>query len=463
MKKVTAVTLAALMTTALFSGCSSSGDKEPAASATTAPTQSGQSGEVKKDPVTLNAWIMPNSPKPDEDFLAALKPYLDQNKHVTVKVTILDWGSAWTKITTAATSGQGPDIMQLGTTWVPAIASMNGIDDISSKVSQVGGSDAYIPASWNTTMIKGESKVYGIPWFVDARAIYYRKDAFQQAGVDPKSAFATWDSFKEALKKVNGVTVDGQKMSAFGVPGKNDWNVVHNIFPWVWGAGGEAISEDGKKAVFNSDNGVNGIMFYTGLAHEGLVDKSSLEKNSAQIESDFGDGKTAVMISGPWMLKNFATSADAGGMGDKAAAKNYGVAPLPAGPNGQATFIGGSNLTVFKGSKNKDAAWDVIKYLSSDEAQMAYSKLSGQLPAKKALIESPELTKDSGFAAFSEAVKKAKTYPSIPQWGPTETALQKYFGNVWDIVAGVNGTYSIESVKKQLDQAAKEVDAILNQ
>jgi multiple sugar transport system substrate-binding protein len=312
-------------------------------------------------------------------------------------------------------------------------------------------------------MIKGESNVYGVPWFVDARAIYYRKDAFQQAGVDPNSAFETWDSFKDALKRVNGVTVDGQKMSAFGVPGKNDWNVVHNIFPWVWGAGGEALSEDNTKAVFNSDNGVKGIMFYTGLAHEGLVDKSSLEKNSAQIESDFGDGKTAVIISGPWMMKNFATPADAGGMGDKAAAKNYGVAPLPAGPNGQATFIGGSNLTVFKGSKNKDAAWDVIKYLSSDEAQMAYSKLSGQLPAKKALIESPEMTKDPGFAAFSEALKKAKTYPSIPQWGPTETALQKYFGNVWDIVAGVSGTYNLESVKRQLDQAAKEVDAILNQ
>lgn len=413
------------------------------------------------EPVTLNAWVMPNSPKPDADFLMTLDAYLKEHPNVTVKVTVLDWGSAWTKITTAATSGEGPDLMQLGTTWVPAIASMGGIDKVTDKVADVGGAEAFLPAIWDATSIAGDSEVYGVPWFVDARAIYYRTDVFKQAGVNTETAFKDWDSFKSALEAVNGQTVDGQKIAALGLPGKNDWNVVHNIFPWIWAAGGDVLTSDNKGIAFNEEKGLEGVMYYTGLAHEGLVDKSSLEKNSSQIESDFGDGKSAVIISGPWLAKNFATPKENGGMDDKKAAKNFAVAPLPAGPGGQYTFVGGSELTVFSGSKHKEATWELIKYLASDEAQKTYANVSGQLPAKMSLLESPDL--DANMKAFSEATKYGKTYPSIPQWGPTETALQKHFANIWDIVAGVKGTYGKEGIKAEMDSAAAEVKAIINQ
>ncbi|MNS66622.1 hypothetical protein D3C72_998460 [compost metagenome] len=99
--------------------------------------------------------------------------------------------------------------------------------------------------------------------------------------------------------------------------------------------------------------------------------------------------------------------------------------------------------------------------MSNKEAQLAYSKLSGQLPAQKSVMDS--LTTDPGYKALVEATNYGMSYPSIPQWGPCETALVKYFGNIWDIVAGVAGNYSEESVQKQLDDAANEVNAILNQ
>ncbi|WP_379161025.1 sugar ABC transporter substrate-binding protein [Paenibacillus sp. sgz5001063] len=467
--KKTAVSISALLMafSVVVSGCggnnnssnsANNGGKKEEASATTAPAAS-EAPSTK--PVTLNAWVMPNSPKPDADFLKTLDPYLKEHPNVKVKVTVLDWGSAWTKITTAATSGEGPDLLQLGSTWVPAIASMGGIDKVTDKVADVGGAEAFLPAIWQTTSIAGDSEVYGVPWFVDARAIYYRTDVFKQAGVNPDTAFKDWDSFKSALKAVNGQTVDGKKIAALGLPGKNDWNVVHNIFPWIWAAGGDVLSQDNKGVVFNEEKGLKGVMFYTGLAQEGLVEKSSLEKNSSQIEGDFGDGKSAVIISGPWLAKNFATPKANGGMDDKKAAKNFAVAPLPAGPEGQATFVGGSELTVFSGSKNKEATWDVIKYLTSDEAEKAYANVSGQLPARVSLLNAPDL--DVHMKAFSEATKYGRTYPSIPQWGPTETALQKHFANVWDIVAGVKSTYSEESIKKELDSAAAEVKAIINQ
>ncbi|WP_232730040.1 sugar ABC transporter substrate-binding protein [Paenibacillus phocaensis] len=465
-RRISFVLLSLVLVMSMFlSACGSSngnnnasGNSSPANTDTSA---GNTAAETSKEDVTLTAWIMPNSPKPDKDFLEVMKPYLDQNPNVKLNVTVLDWGSAWTKITTAATSGEGPDILQLGTTWVPAIAAMNGIEDLTDRVNDVGGEGNYLPASWETTKINGQSEVFGIPWFVDARALFYRTDALEKAGLDPATAFKDWDTFKQTLTKLNGVEIEGQKMTAFGVPGKNDWNVPHNIFPWIWAAGGNVLNEDNTKVAFNDKTALEGVMYYTGLAHDGLVDKASLEKNSSQIESDFSDGKTAIMVSGAWMIKNFATPAEDGGVGDKTASQNYGVAALPAGPAGQSTFIGGSHLTIFKGSKHKDAAWGVIKYLSGDEAQLAYAQASGQLPAKKNVMDS--LTSDPGYKALVEATNYGKSYPAIPQWGPCETALVKYFGNIWDIVAGVSGTYSEESIQKQLDDAANEVSAILNQ
>ena len=465
-KRISLVLLSIMFVMSTFlAACGNSGSsttpEKQSATDSASDNQSNSNTDTPKEDVTLTAWIMPNSPKPDKDFMTVMKPYLDQNPNVKMNVTVLDWGSAWTKITTAATSGEGPDILQLGTTWVPAIAAMNGIEDLTDRVADVGGSESYLPASWKTTMIDGNSEVYGVPWFVDARALFYRTDALAKAGLDPATAFKDWATFKETLQKLNGVEIEGQKMTAFGVPGKNDWNVPHNIFPWIWAAGGKIFNEDNTQVMFNDKTALEGVMYYTGLASEGLVDKASLEKNSSQIESDFSDGKTALMVSGSWMIKNFSTPEADGGVGEKTAAKNYGVAPLPAGPAGAATFIGGSHLTIFKGSKHKEAAWDVIKFLSADEAQLTYSQLSGQLPAKTSVMDS--LKTDVNFKAMVEATAYGMSYPSIPQWGPAETALVKYFGNIWDIVAGVAGTYSEESIQQQLNDAANEVNAILNQ
>ncbi|UJF33943.1 sugar ABC transporter substrate-binding protein [Paenibacillus hexagrammi] len=450
MKKLLA---SVLLCITIGTGCSST-NPPPQPTATPAET----------DPkIDLQAWIMADSPRGDKDFMETIDPFLQSHPNISVKVKVLDWGTAWSDITKAVENGEGPDILQLGSTWVPTIASMNGIDDITSHITDVGGADAYLPASWNSTMIQGGSSVYAVPWFVDARAIYYRKDAFQAAGVNPAEAFQTWDTFKHALEKVNGVTIQGVQMNALGIPGKNDWNVPHNIFPWIWGAGGSVFAPDQKTVALNSPQALNGIMYYTGLAREGLADTASLEKNTGQIEMDFANGKDAVIVTGLWMIRNFSTPQDQGGFAGKPAAGNYAVAPLPAGPQGRATFIGGSHLSIFKQSKHKDAAWQLIKYLSSDEAQADYAKRVGMMPAKNSLIYSPELTQDPSYAAFAEATKYGHSYPAIPEWGPAETTLVKSFSNIWDIVADKDKNYTKETIQQQLDEAAKEISIIMNQ
>lgn len=150
-------------------------------------------------PKTLKVWIMPNSAAPKADLEKIVAPFT-QKTGVKVEVTVLDWGSAWTKITTAATSGIGPDVIQLGTTWVPTLAAMDALVDLNSSIP-AGTDKKFLPAAYAYSKLVGSKEVVSLPWFSDVRPFYYRKDVFKQAGLDPKQVFASWDNLKAATKK----------------------------------------------------------------------------------------------------------------------------------------------------------------------------------------------------------------------------------------------------------------------
>lgn len=462
-KRILTAMLATLMTIGTLTGCGNGGDS---------------SGENASKPsngsekVNLNVWVMPNSPEPEKDFMGIIQPFLDENPNITVTPTILDWGSAWTKLTTAATSGEGPDISQIGTTWVAALGAMGAFDDLSSVYDQFGGTEAFLDATLPTTQIKGEDSRYGVPWFVDTRAVFYRKDICEAAGVNPETDFETWDSFKAALQKMKDLgTFEGKEVIPFGMPGKNDWNVIHNFAPWVWGSGGEFVSEDGKTSVINSPEAVEGIKFYTELAVDGLLNKSTLEKNSSECDALFNTGEFAVQFGGAWQINSFIKQKEEY---DAAVAKGetpenqplidkVGCVMIPEGPAGRFAFYGGSTLTVFESSKNKEAAYKLISYLAKPEVQTEYQKICGNLPATKKSYEDPWVTENEMRAVFKEQMQYGKSYPSIPGWSPSETLVQKGLSNVWDNVMGVFGAYSAEKTQELMDAAAQECTSIYQQ
>lgn len=426
-------------------------------------TETNKDAEVKEETkpstekTTVNMWIMPNSGEPEADLMKVLEPFLAENPDIQVQATVLDWGSAWTKLTTAATSGEGPDITQLGTTQVAAIAAMGALEDLTSVYDTFGGTEAFVEASLPTTQIldQGEER-YGAPWFIDTRALFYRKDVCEAAGVNPETDFDTWDSFKAALQKIKGVQIDGKEIIPLGMPGKNDWNVIHNFAPWIWGAGGDFIDKDNKTSIINDNSAYEGVKFYSELAVEGLMSMSALEKNSAEIEALFNSGEFATIFTGAYEIATLRREVPE-------LADQIGTVPFPAGPNGRYAFFGGSNLCVFKSSKNKEAAYKVLQFLMSTEAQVEYQKKCGNLPAVNAAYETSFIADEPMRAAFKEQLQYGKAYPSVAGWGPSETLLQKGLSNVWDNVMGVFGEYDPAKTKEFLDQTANECTMIYNQ
>jgi multiple sugar transport system substrate-binding protein len=410
----------------------------------------------------LNLWVMSTTEQQQQDMRELLRPFLAANPGVRVNVTVLNWESAWAKITAAAASGKGPDVLELGTTWVPAISSMGALEPISDvQQKEVGGAGAFLPVMWSTTHRHDDPTVYAIPWYAEARAAFYRTDVFKKAGIDPRDAFANWGSFKQAMQKINGIEIGGKKIAALGYPGKNDWNVVHNLAPWIWNAGGDLLSADRRRSAINSTEAVQAIVYYTSFAAEGLVPRGALEKDSSQIESGFFTGQYAVIFTGPWILKQMSTPKSKGGHLESVTAANFGVAPYPAGLKGNQTLFSGSALALMKSSKNKAEAWKLVAHLTSREPQVTFSKMSGMLPTRLDAAADPSLTRDPHYAQFIAQVKNGRHYPAIPGWGPLESVYLKNIGGMFDVVSGVKGKYTPLSVKQAMDAAALEADQVL--
>jgi len=456
-KLATASWLIAVVLALVVAACGGSDNNK--SSSTSKPA--ADANALKKG-TTVNFWIMPNGPQPQADMEKTVAPF-EQQTGVKVNVEVVGWDVQLDRIKNAAVSGQGPDVTQAGTTQVPFFAALGGFEDLSSRVNQIGGKSAYAPGVWQTTQLQGQSGTYAVPWFTEARAIYYRKDVLDKAGIDPATAFTDVNAFQQTLQTIHDKvpTIGGKPISPFGMPGKKAFDLVHHVMPFVWDNGGAELSDDASKSTINSTQAEQGVDFVAQLVKKGLFDKSMLERDGTQVENQFKGGRLAVWIGGPWVLSTITRTDDKNWV--KAARDNVGVAAMPTGPAGKAfTFVGGSNLMMYKSSKNKNEAWALIKYLSGDSVQKSYADLLSFFPARLAPQEQVG-NSDDNHKAFYSAIKQGRTYAPIAQWGAIENAYKGRFGNILDSAAGQGKPFSEGEVKSELNAAAKEADALLAQ
>ena len=412
--------------------------------------------------VTLKFWIMNNGAKPVEDMERILQPF-EQQTGIQVDVQLVGWDVQFQRITNAALSGEAPDVTQAGTTQVAYFASLNGFENLSSRVGQIGGRSAYPTGVWTTSQVVGRPGVWGLPWFSEARTIYYRTDIFKAARINPATAFTNWDAFRATLQKVSKIKYfGGRRIHPLGQPGKNAWDLVHHVMPFVWSAGGAELSSDARRSAISDPRAVTGVKYFADLVNKGYVMRAGLEMNAPQVENLWKAGQLATWIGGPWVVAAAARSDDTNWA--DVARKNFAVAQMPTGPTGKSyTFAGGSNLMLFKYSEHKNEAWQLIQYLSRANVQLEYARLQGMLPARTV----PQRTLAKGnnkWDAFYRALGRGRTYAPIPAWGAIESAYKTHFGNILDIAAGQGkSSYSRTAVANELKAAEREANALIAQ
>ena len=331
---------------------------------------------------------------------------------IKVKVQNIPWANAHDKLLTAVASKQGPDVIQMGTTWMSEFKEAGALADLSKYISKdknLSDSNFY-DANLATTKFNGKS--YGIPWANDVRVLYYRKDVFEKSGIT--EAPKTWDE----------LTKDASILSARG---KGEYGIsidpAEQSFAFMMAnQAGSDLIKDGKPQ-FDKKEFTQAVSYINNFVQKGYAPKQPL---STDVTQTFGgeDPKTPMFISGPWMvsLLNAAGNNIPG---------NYGTAVLPKGPDNNDSAVGGNNLTIASWSKAKDASAKFISYMSSPKEQLAWYKLVNDLPTNKSALQDKSISGDVLMKPIVEQLDHAKPMPMVPQYEQIAQSYLTFQQNIW--------------------------------
>jgi multiple sugar transport system substrate-binding protein len=403
-------------------GNNNGGNSSQAVEASQAPAVSVDPQAVKGD---LTVWAMGNEgTKLGTLADAFMKEYPD----VKVSVTPVDWGQAVTKLQTAIGGKQTPDVSQMGTDMMGQFAQTGGLEAIPANFDK----SQFYESAWNTGVVDGTA--YGVPWYVETRALYWRKDIAQKAGIT--DAPASWDDLKAAAKAMKD---KGGAKNGIGLGTKN-WQ---ELMPFVWSNGGDIVDSSGN-FTFDSPQFIEALTFYKSFFEDGLAPKNV--PANFDITPAFVSGTHPMFFSGPWHLSLLD---EAGGQGF---ADKYEVSPMPGKDQAPGTsFIGGSNFVVFKDSANKDAAWAFLQFVSRPEIQAEWYSTVSDLPAVKSAWDDAALQDDPRVDVFRTQLDTTKAQPAIPTWSELSTAINDELEKV------TTGNESPEDAAKALQQKATSI------
>ncbi|MFW6695708.1 sugar ABC transporter substrate-binding protein [Streptomyces sp. MAR4 CNX-425] len=352
----------------------------------------GGGGEVGADAEqTLTVWAMGEEGARIE---SVAEKFNEKHPNVEIKVTPIGWDVAHQKLVSAAAAGKLPDMAQLGSTWMGEFIELGVLEPVDTGVFSAGD---FFPAAWEGNERDGE--VYGVPWYVDTRALYYRTDLAAQAGVD--EAPETWAdqlALAEAYQEL-----DGTKW-AFSLPAGGD-GAWQNWMPYFFSAGGSLLDGDGNLAL-DSPEAVESFTEYQKYFDKGLA-KSTAAAPGYDVIKDFGADRVPMFASGPWMVRNIADQAPH-------LKGKWDVVPLPAGDK-PASIVGGASLVTFSDSAHKAAAQEFTAFLTDAETQADWYEMAKSLPANLAAWDEPAL-RNADVEVFQKSLDTAGTIPPLARW-----------------------------------------------
>ncbi|MGW1411076.1 ABC transporter substrate-binding protein [Streptomyces sp. NPDC002403] len=425
-----AVTLSLVLTAAACGGGSTSG--------------SGSNSQPK----SLTYWASNQGASIEVDK-KVLQPELDKFEKQTgikVKLEVVPWADLLNRILTATTSGQGPDILNIGNTWSASLQSSGALLPWDAKnFEAIGGKDRFVESALGSTGTDGQDPA-AVPLYSMAYALYYNKKMFKDAGIEKPPT--TWDELVTTGKKLSK---DGK--SAIGVEGSNLSNNIHQVFVLGKQHGADFFTSDGK-ADFTSDGAVAAVKQYVDLmAADKIVAPGNAEYAQNQSLSDFAKNKTAMVL---WQTASATFKAQ--GMNDD----DWGVAAAPVqsgtpGP-GKSTnsMVAGINMAVFKNTKNIDGALKFVKFMTGDTEQRILNKAYGSIPPVKIAQLDPAFDAPALGVLRDTLRTSASALPQVPEESQFETvvgtAVKELFA---DAAAGRPVTTA--SVRAKLEKAQQQM------
>ncbi len=368
-------------------------------------------------PVTAIALMVACAPKPREPDpivfwqfwpVEAIDPLLRrfeaENPGLRVRMERLAWDSGRDSITAAMATGRVPDLCQMGSTLIPPFLESGALSDWSAGVADQRDS----LRGWELCTV-GDA-IYGMPWVLGTRALFYNKALFARAHLDPERAPGTWEELRRAAVAIQRL---GRGVHGYGVSANDRGKLFTEFMPYAWGNGGEILSDGRDSARFDSPANRVALEFYLSLRAAGLIGMPGA------LDREFEQGRLGLHVSGAWLFQQIAREAPG---------LRYGVALIPCpspGRGAHASFAEGEVLVSFNASRRKAEALRLARFLARPDNALALARalLSVQPAARGAdtlrfYREHPEQQ------VMALQLETARFTPRHPEWDAMEAAIE---------------------------------------
>ncbi|MFA6469434.1 MAG: sugar ABC transporter substrate-binding protein [Bacteroidota bacterium] len=387
---------------------------------------------------TIKFWGMGNE---GEMVQSLIKEFERRNPTIKVEVQQIPWTAAHEKLLTAFAGGSTPDVCQLGNTWLPEFTVLNSLEPLEPFVQQSALTDLkdIFPGVLKTNIL--DSVLFGIPWYVDTRLVYYRKDILKQAGYAefPK----TWKDVLKASKIIQQqAKAKNTVCYPFFLP-TNEW-----VPAIVLGmqSGGNFLKDKDSQGNFK------GKQFTSAFTLMSEIYRQEYSPSGMQLITNlynsFSDGLIAMYITGPWNIGEFSRRIA------PELQNEWMTAPMPSmdSLSPGVSLPLGTSLAIFRKSEHKGAAWKLIEFLTSVEQSIEFYKITGNLPPRRSAWQDSALASNIYIKAFYQQLQRVDPLPQVPEWEQIVIRLQTYVEYI------ATGTMTVDAALKQFDG---EVDVML--
>jgi multiple sugar transport system substrate-binding protein len=337
----------------LIGGCGSDDDQSVEEPVTPATTSCASTGD-------LTMWERSGGNKQMVDML--VEAWNAKNANCKIKLTYIPHTEMVGKIAQGIASGEVPDLMGMDLIYAPQFEKAQQLVDLTQRVRD--WPELKTASKGHMTVATYENKLYGVPLYADVSALFYNKDLFTRAGLDPAKPPT---SLTELRTYADKITALGGDVKGYYLPGNCAGCNIFTVGPLMWasgakieakGPGDEPLTGDGVKQV---------LQFARDMVKAGNVHPGDRAENGETFHLQFGSGKVGMMGTGNFNI-TLARQQNP--------KMKFGIALLPGvAPNSSASFIGGDIVVVPKGSKRVADAANFMKFLLSDEVQVdVYAK-----------------------------------------------------------------------------------------
>lgn len=386
--------------------------------------------ENAKNHNIINFWAMGR----EGEVVSELIPQFTKlNPEIKIIVQQIPWSAAHEKLLTAFAGRTLPDIAQIGNSWLPEMVAIGAISPLDANEFNNKNNDCF-EGIWNTNIIDGV--LYGVPWYVDTRLLFYRKDILLKAGYS--NVPNNWQDFEIALKKIKQLI--GKDKYSILLP----VNEYEPLITLALSVDAPILKDNFSRGNMESPDFKKALSFYNNLFKTGLAPTSAANEIS-NIYDEFARGFFNFYITGPWNIGEFKRRLP------KELQDNWATSPMP-GPKGRgASSAGGSSLVIMKSSNKKENAQKFISFLTKPEIQAKFYELTGDLPAKKSAWEAGGLINDKYSSAFYKQLEMVKPNPKAPEWERIAQEIRIVSENM------VRGNINVDEAAKEMSKRADKI------